>query len=80
MNLELRQEKYIKLVNRYHGKLDLLEEWVPFHDMDPDYVRDLKKRLRTIKNDLVYRGRLAPNGEEFLEEGKLTKEGNSYVV
>jgi hypothetical protein len=45
-----------KLVERYYGKLALLEAWEARPDADPDYIRDLKARLRTHKNDLTYRG------------------------
>ena len=34
--------------------------WQPGDDHpnpDPEYIRDLKARLRTHKNDLIYRGR-----------------------
>jgi len=80
MNFELRQKKYEALVERYYGKLDLLAAWQERPNPPVNYIRDLKKRLRTHKNDLVYRGVIAPNGEEFLEEGKLTKEGNNNHV
>jgi hypothetical protein len=45
-----------RLVERYYGKLDLLAAWDNHPSPPPDYIRDLKKRLRTHKNDLIYRG------------------------
>jgi hypothetical protein len=46
-----------KLVERYYGKKDLLAAWDDHPNPDPGYIRDLKARLRTHKNDLTYRGR-----------------------
>ena len=51
-----KKMKLEKLVERYYGKKDLLAAWQSSEDVDPEYVRDLKARLRTHKNDLVYRG------------------------
>lgn len=45
-----------KLVEKYYGKVDLLAAWEAREDFDADYIRDLKARLRTHKNDLIYRG------------------------
>ena len=51
-----RKTKLEKLVERYYGKKDLLNAWLEHNNPDPDYIRDLKARLRTHKNDLIYRG------------------------
>ena len=52
-----KKVKLEKLVERYYGKLALLEAWEGRDDVDPDYIRNLKARVRTHKNDLIYRGR-----------------------
>jgi hypothetical protein len=56
MNPEARKKRLEQLVERYYGKLALLEAWENRPDADPDYIRDLKKRLRTHKNELTYKG------------------------
>jgi hypothetical protein len=53
---EKKKKKLEKLVERYYGKLDLLAAWDKHPNPDTDYIRDLKSRLRTHKNDLLYRG------------------------
>lgn len=52
-----KKMKLERLVARYYGKLDLLAAWDKHPNPDPEYIRDLKARLRTHKNDLIYRGR-----------------------
>ena len=56
LNVERKKRTLEKLVERYYGKLALLQAWEGNPDADLDYIRDLKKRLRTHKNDLIYRG------------------------
>jgi hypothetical protein len=56
MKPEERKKRLEKLVERYYGKLALLEAWEKDPDADPDYIRDLKKRIRTHKNELTYKG------------------------
>jgi hypothetical protein len=51
-----KKKSFEKLVQKYYGKADLLAAWESRDDVDPDYIRDLKARLRGHKNDLVYRG------------------------
>lgn len=51
-----RKMKLEKLIERYYGKLALLEAWEGKPDADHEYIRDLKARIRTHKNDLIYRG------------------------
>jgi hypothetical protein len=53
---ERKKRKLEKLVERYYGKLALLQAWEAHPNPDPDYIRDLKARLRGHKNDLTYRG------------------------
>lgn len=45
-----------KLSERYYGKRALLEEWEAFPHLDPDYLRDLRRRVRGHHMDLAYRG------------------------
>jgi CTP:phosphocholine cytidylyltransferase-like protein len=52
-----KKVKMEKLVEKYYGKKDLLAAWDDHPNPDLDYIRDLKARLRTHKNDLIYRGR-----------------------
>ena len=52
-----KKAKLEKLVEKYYGKKDLLEAWEAREDADPDYLRGLRARVRTQKNDLTYRGR-----------------------
>jgi hypothetical protein len=56
MKPEERKKRLEKLVERYYGKLALLQAWEQSGDVDPDYIRDLKKRIRTHKNELTYKG------------------------
>lgn len=51
-----KKVKLEKLVERYYGKLDLLAAWHEHDNPDTAYIRNLKARLRTHKNDLIYRG------------------------
>lgn len=51
-----KKVKLEKLVERYYGKRDILAAWESCDNADHEYIRDLKARLRTHKNDLVYRG------------------------
>jgi uncharacterized linocin/CFP29 family protein len=53
---ERKKRKLAKLVERYYGKLAVLQAWEQTNKPDTDYIRDLKARLRTHKNDLIYRG------------------------
>lgn len=57
MNAIERKKRLELLVERYYGKLALLQAWEQREDADPDYIRDLKKRLRTHKNELTYKGK-----------------------
>ena len=52
-----KKMKLERLVERYYGKKDLLAAWSEHPKPDPEYIRDLKARVRTHKNDLIYRGR-----------------------
>lgn len=63
MKPEERQKRLEKLVERYYGKLALLQAWEQCGDVDPDYIRDLKKRIRTHRNELVYKGADADVGD-----------------
>jgi hypothetical protein len=45
-----------RLVEKYYGKLALLQAWEERDDADPAYIRDLKAKIRMYKNDLIYRG------------------------
>jgi hypothetical protein len=51
-----KKMKLEKLVEKYYGKADLLATWADRDDLDHDYIRDLKARVRTHRNDLIYRG------------------------
>ena len=51
-----KKRKLDKLVERYYGKLALLQAWEKDPNVDPEYIRDLKKRIRTHKNELTYKG------------------------
>jgi hypothetical protein len=51
-----KKRKLERLVERYYGKLALLNAWEERPDADIDYINDLKRRIRTYKNDLTYRG------------------------
>lgn len=51
-----RKKSFERLVERYYGKLALLQAWEGRDNADPAYIRDLKARLRMYKNDLTYRG------------------------
>jgi hypothetical protein len=52
-----KKEKTLeKLAEKYVGKKALLDEWERFPVLDPDYVRDLRRRVRGHHNDLAYRG------------------------
>lgn len=52
-----KAESLQRLYERYEGKKDLLATWDQIGDgIDPNYRRDLKRRLQTHKNDLTYRG------------------------
>jgi hypothetical protein len=66
---EKKEQNRIKLSQKYYGKRDLVSEWEPFPDLDPDYVRDLKRRVRGHYLDLVYRG-----AEGFAETKQETNE------
>lgn len=52
-----RKASLERLMERYYGKKDLLAAWLEHHSPDTEYIKDLKKRLNTHKNDLTYRGR-----------------------
>jgi hypothetical protein len=54
--MERKKRSVERLSERYYGKLDLLAAWEDHPQPDLDYIRDLKARLRTHKNDLTYRG------------------------
>ena len=56
INVERKKKALEKLVERYYGKLALLQAWESNPNPDLNYIRDLKKRIRTHKNDLIYRG------------------------
>lgn len=56
LNQQRKQKALEKLVERYYGKLALLQAWESHPNPDLNYIRDLKKRIRTHKNDLIYRG------------------------
>lgn len=56
MNPIERKKRLELLVERYYGKLALLQAWEQSGDVDPDYIRDLKARVRTHKNELTYKG------------------------
>ena len=56
LNVERKKKALEKLVERYYGKLALLQAWENDPNPDLNYIRDLKKRIRTHKNDLLYRG------------------------
>lgn len=48
-----------KLVERYYGKRDLLATWdMLIECVDREYRMDLKRRVQSHKNDLMYRGAL----------------------
>lgn len=51
-----KKKSFENLVERYYGKLAVLQAWEQSGKPDTDYIRDLKARLRGHKNDLVYRG------------------------
>lgn len=51
-----KEKNRMKLAERYSGKKSLLEEWERFPHLDPDYLRDLRRRVRGHHNDLTYRG------------------------
>ena len=51
-----KKAKLEKLVERYYGKLALLQAWENDPNPDLEYIRDLKAKIRTYKNDLIYRG------------------------
>jgi hypothetical protein len=53
---EKKKKKLDKLIQKYYGKIDLLAAWHEHPNPDVEYIRDLKARLRTHKNDLLYRG------------------------
>lgn len=46
-----------RLLDRYHGKRDILWTWEQKSDMaDSKYIRDLARRIRGHQLDLAYRG------------------------
>lgn len=51
-----KKAKLEKLVERYYGKLAVLQAWEQSGNPDTEYIRNLKARIRTYKNDLTYRG------------------------
>ena len=53
---EKKARSRLRLIERYRGKKALLEEWERYPDMDEDYLNDLRRRVRTVQNDLTYRG------------------------
>lgn len=53
---EKKEKNKIRLTDRYLGKKDLLAEWEAYPDVDPDYLRDLRRRVRGHHMDLAYRG------------------------
>jgi hypothetical protein len=56
---ERKRRSLLRLMERYEGKRDLLATWDAMPEItDPNYRNDLKRRLQTHKNDLIYRGAL----------------------
>jgi hypothetical protein len=51
-----KKMKLERLVEKYYGKLALLQAWEGRRDADPAYIRELKVKVRMYKNDLTYRG------------------------
>jgi hypothetical protein len=47
-------DRVIKKCQRIAGLKALLEEWELFDNADPDYVRGLKARLLSVKNQLKH--------------------------
>ena len=45
-------DRVIKKCQRIAGLEALLKEWELYHNLDHDYVRGLKERLRSVKNQL----------------------------
>jgi hypothetical protein len=45
-------DRVIKKCQRIAGLKDLLKEWELSDNLDHDYVRGLKERLRSVKNQL----------------------------
>ena len=56
INNKRKKASLEKLVEKYYGKVALLQAWEGRDDADPIYIRDLKAKIRTYKNDLTYRG------------------------
>jgi len=53
---ERKERSRQMLADRYYGKKALLEEWEPYEQLDPDYVSNLRRRVRAYSLDLAYRG------------------------
>lgn len=53
-----KRDNIARLSDRYYGKLDLQHEWELYPELDPDYLRDLKRRVIGHHQDLMYRGGL----------------------
>lgn len=51
-----RKKSFERLVEKYYGKLALLNTLLEQENPDLNYIRDLKVRLRSYRNDLTYRG------------------------
>jgi hypothetical protein len=45
-----------KMIERYHGKNDLLATWDEHPDLDREYRADLKQRVHYHQQAIVYRG------------------------
>jgi hypothetical protein len=61
MKPEERKKRLEKLVERYYGKLAVLQAWEQHPNPPMAYIRKLKARLRTHKNELTYKGALDPD-------------------
>ena len=56
LNNKRKKASLEKMTEKYYGKLALLQAWEGREDADPDYIRELKAKLRTYKNNLIYKG------------------------
>lgn len=56
---EKKEKSLARLRERYYGKKDLLDTWDTQNKIEShDYRNDLKRRVQTHKNDMIYRGAL----------------------
>jgi hypothetical protein len=57
---EKKERSLARLKERYYGKKDLLDTWDTRSGIEKnnDYRNDLKRRVQTHKNDMIYRGAL----------------------